>query len=61
MLFYNFLIIMLAKQIILSRYNNKPEPFKKIEFPTLSSIAIQVVADNFELYPHLTGVPEMIK
>lgn len=35
---------MLAKQIALARYNNKPEPFKKIEFPTLKDLAIEQVA-----------------
>jgi hypothetical protein len=35
---------MLAKKIALARFNKQPEPFKKIEFPTLTSIAIEVVA-----------------
>jgi hypothetical protein len=35
---------MLAKKIALARYNNKPEPFSKVEFPTLTNIAIEIVA-----------------
>ncbi len=35
---------MLAKKIALARYNQQPEPFSKIEFPSLSKIAIEVVA-----------------
>jgi hypothetical protein len=35
---------MLAKKITEARNENKPAPFKKIEFIKLSSIAIDVVA-----------------
>jgi len=35
---------MLAKKIIEARIENKPAPFKKIEFIKLSSIAIDIVA-----------------
>jgi hypothetical protein len=52
---------MLAKKIALARFNHQPEPFRKIEFPTLQSIAIEVVAANFTEYPHLSGLSEGMK
>jgi hypothetical protein len=32
---------MLAKSLLLARAQNKPEPFRKIEFPTLRDLAIE--------------------
>ena len=52
---------MLAKKLILARANNKPDPFKKDEFPLLKNIAIDTVAHNFQLYPELYGLPDHIK
>ena len=42
---------MLAKKITETRKQKQPDPFKKIEFIKLSNIAIQIVADNFTMYP----------
>ncbi|CAD8139760.1 unnamed protein product [Paramecium octaurelia] len=52
---------MLAKQIFLSRAQNKPQQTSKIEFPTLLDLAIEQVALNFDLYSQLPGIPEKIK
>lgn len=52
---------MLAKKIALARYQKKPEPFRKIEFPTLRDIALEEVARSFELYPQLSDLPEKLK
>lgn len=35
---------MLAKKLALARSQNKPDPFKKDEFPTLQLIATEVVS-----------------
>ena len=52
---------MLAKKIALARFRKEPEPFRKIEFPSLRDIAIEIVANNFEIYPHLSGIPDSIR
>lgn len=33
----------------------------RVEFPTLQQLAKAVVAENFERYPHLAGIPPSIK
>ena len=47
---------MLAKKIATARYNHQPEPFKKVEFPSLRDFAVDIVATNFSHYPELTGL-----
>ena len=42
---------MLDKKITEARNLKQPDPFKKIEFIKLSNIAIDIVAENFILYP----------
>jgi hypothetical protein len=52
-----------AKKLAIARYTKvaeKKDPFKKSEFPTLKSLAINTVANNFELYPQLEDIPPMI-
>jgi hypothetical protein len=43
----------IAKKLAVARYSNQGDPFNKDEFPTLKSIAIEVVAANFMMYPSL--------
>ncbi|KRW99664.1 hypothetical protein PPERSA_03465 [Pseudocohnilembus persalinus] len=44
----------LAKKLIMQRHQPKGEdPFKKDEFPTLKEIALDIVAQNFHIYPDL--------
>lgn len=52
---------MLAAKISETRKAKLPDPFKKIEFIKLSNIAIDIVAENFVLYPELTGIPNILK
>lgn len=52
---------MLAKKIALARFRKEPEPFRKIEFPSLRDIAIEEVAKNFHMYPHLNGISQSIR
>jgi hypothetical protein len=47
---------MLAKKITETRKAKQPDPFKKIEFIKLSNIAIDIVAENFILYPQLNEI-----
>ena len=47
---------MLAKKLTETRKAKQPDPFKKIEFIKLSNIAIDIVAENFILYPELDGI-----
>lgn len=51
---------MLASKIY-KAYKTNTEAFPKNDIPTLQEIAIQVVANNFTLYPDLPGVREDIK
>ena len=51
---------MLASKIY-KAYKTNTEPFPKNDIPTLLELSIQVVADNFSLYPHLPGVRPDIK
>ena len=51
---------MLASKIY-KAYKTNSEAFPKNDIPTLQEIAIQVVANNFTLYPDLPGVREDIK
>ena len=52
---------MLAAKISETRRAKLPDPFKKIEFIKLSNIAIEIVAENFTLYPELHGIPANVK
>ncbi|KAL4433130.1 hypothetical protein ABPG74_010825 [Tetrahymena malaccensis] len=52
---------MLAKKLALARSQGKPDPFKKDEFPLLQHIAVEVVSQNYILYPDLKGVPENVR
>ena len=52
---------MLAKKITETRKAKQPDPFKKIEFIKLSNIAIEIVAQNFILYPQLEGISIELK
>lgn len=51
---------MLASKIY-KAYKTNTDPFPKNDIPTLLELSIQVVADNFALYPHLPGVRPDIK
>lgn len=51
---------MLASKIY-KAYKTNTVPFPKNDIPTLLELSIQVVADNFALYPHLPGVRPDIK
>lgn len=52
---------MLAKKLFKARAQNQPVKDEKDEFPTLSNIAIDIIANNFELYPTLEDIPSLIK
>ena len=39
----------------------KGEPFKRPAFPKLKDIAVDEVAENFQLYPELEGIPDELK
>ena len=51
---------MLASKIY-KAYKTNTDPFPKNDIPSLLELSIQVVADNFALYPHLPGVRPDIK
>ena len=51
---------MLASKIY-KAYKTNTDPFPKNDIPTLLELSIQVVTDNFALYPHLPGVRPDIK
>ncbi len=51
---------MLASKIY-KAYKTNTEAFPKNDIPSLQELAIEVVADNFVLYPDLPGVREDIK
>ncbi len=59
---------MLARKVYdLMHRKDRPEDPKalrmagRVEFPTLQQLAKAVVAENFDRYPHLTGVPVSVK
>lgn len=51
----------LAKRLFVARYQKEKEIIKLQQFPKLQELAINVVADNYSLYPELEGVPKRVR
>lgn len=51
----------LSKKIAFAFYKNQADPFSRKQFPHLSEIALDVIAENFELHPTLGNLDPYFK